>query len=90
MSFSWKFLLPVALLNIFITGAEVLIWQTWMSGWDKFPWPFLFVNIPLALAIVILWFKLFFKLGGGRVEVREVRPGYCEGAAADAEASISA
>jgi NADH-quinone oxidoreductase subunit H len=90
MSFSWKFLLPVALLNIFITGGEVLIWQTWMEGWDRFPWPFIFLNLPLAALIVLVWSKLFFKLGGGRVEVRAVRPGYCEGPAADAEAPVSA
>jgi NADH-quinone oxidoreductase subunit H len=89
MAFSWKFLLPVALINLFITGAEVLIWDEWMSGWESFPWPFIFANWAIAAVIVLLWSRLFFKLGGGRVEVAEVRAGYSQGYGADLQAPVS-
>ena len=88
MAFSWKFLLPVALINLFITGAEVLIWGEWMSGWESFPWPFIFVNWAIAAVLIVLWSKLFFKLGGGRVEVAEVRARYSQGYGADLQAPI--
>lgn len=78
MAFSWKFLLPLALINIFITGGEILIWETWMEGWREFPWPFMFINIPVAAGLIVVWSRLFFKLGGGRVEVPEVRAGYSQ------------
>ncbi|MEE8471384.1 MAG: complex I subunit 1 family protein, partial [Dehalococcoidia bacterium] len=83
MAFSWKFLLPLALINIFVTAGEVLIWDTWMSGWESFPWPFIFVNFPIAIGLILLWSKLFFKLGGGRVEVGEVRARYSQRAGAN-------
>jgi NADH-quinone oxidoreductase subunit H len=89
MAFSWKFLLPMALINIFITAAEVLIWDKWMSGWESFPWPFIFVNWTIAVVLILLWSKIFFKLGGGRVEVGEVRPGYSQGYGADFQAPVS-
>lgn len=89
MAFSWKFLLPMALINIFITAAEVLIWDKWMSGWESFPWPFIFVNWAIAAVLILLWSKIFFKLGGGRVEVGEVRPGYSQGYGADLQAPVS-
>jgi NADH-quinone oxidoreductase subunit H len=89
MAFSWKFLLPMALINIFVTAAEVLIWDTWMSGWETFPWPFIFLNWAVAAVLVLMWSKLFFKLGGGRVEVREVRAGYSERPGADLQAPVS-
>jgi NADH-quinone oxidoreductase subunit H len=90
MAFSWKFLLPVALINIFVMGLEVLAWQTWFAGWARFPWFFVFVNIPLAVVIVMVWSKLFFKLGGGRVGVRALRPRDSQGVAPDPKASVPA
>jgi NADH-quinone oxidoreductase subunit H len=62
MGFAWKFLLPLALINIFITGIEVLFWPT--SFWVLVP-----INIAIAGGLIFLWSRLFFKLGGGRVEV---------------------
>jgi NADH-quinone oxidoreductase subunit H len=79
MALCWKFFIPLALINIFITAGEVLIWDSWMSGWTSFPWPFIFVNWALAAILVLIWAKLFFKLGGGRVEVGEIRDGYSQG-----------
>jgi NADH-quinone oxidoreductase subunit H len=89
MAFSWKFLLPLALINVFITAAEVLAWQEWMSGWESFPWPFIFVNFAIAGALIFLWSKLFLKLGGGRIEVGPIRAGYSQGYGADPQAPVS-
>jgi NADH-quinone oxidoreductase subunit H len=88
MAFSWKFLLPMALINLFVTAGEVLVWDEWMSGWKSFPWPFIFVNWALAAVLIVLWSKLFFKLGGGRVEVGEIRARYSQGYGADLQAPI--
>lgn len=90
MAFCWKYLIPVSLINIFVTAGEVLIWVEWMPAWESFPWVFMFVNAPLAIVLTMVWSKMFFKLGGGRVEVREVRPRYSQGDAPDAPASVSA
>ena len=60
--FAWKFLLPLALFNILITAIELAIWS-------EFPWWLLFVNIPVAGALIFLWSRLFTLQGGQRVEV---------------------
>jgi NADH-quinone oxidoreductase subunit H len=62
MGFAWKFLLPLALINIFITAIEVLFWPT--SFWALVP-----INIVIAAGLIFLWSRAFFKFGGGRVEV---------------------
>jgi NADH-quinone oxidoreductase subunit H len=89
MAFSWKCLLPLALINIFITAAEVLVWQEWMSGWESFPWPFIFVNFAIAAGLIIVWARVFFKLGGGRVEVGGYRARNSQGHGADSQAPVS-
>ncbi len=62
MALAWKFLLPLALINLFITSLEVLIWPA------ALPWVIILVNIAVMVILVLLWSK-FFKLGWGRVEV---------------------
>jgi len=62
MGFAWKFLLPLALINMFITGLEVILLP------EVLPWPIIFLNLAIAAGLVVLWSK-FFRLGGGRVEV---------------------
>ncbi len=62
MALAWKFLLPLALINLFITGVEVLTWPI------ALPWVMIFVNIAIMVILVLLWSR-FFKLGRGRVEV---------------------
>ena len=89
MAFSWKFLLPMALINVFITAGEVLVWDAWMSGWTSFPWPFIFVNFAIAAVLIIVWAKVFFKLGGGRVEVGRLRARNSQGYGADSQAPVS-
>jgi NADH-quinone oxidoreductase subunit H len=62
MALAWKFLFPLALLNLLITAVEILVWPA-VSLWLFVP-----VNIAIAIVLVVLWSK-FFKLGWGRVNV---------------------
>jgi NADH-quinone oxidoreductase subunit H len=62
MGLAWKFLFPLALINLFITAIQVLAWP------DGVPWGMIFVNIAIMVVLVALWSK-FFKLGMGRLEV---------------------
>ena len=63
MGFAWKFLMPLALINLVITAIEVLVWKD-----VALPWPVIFVNFAIMGVLVVLWSK-FFRTGGGRVEV---------------------
>ena len=62
MGFAWKCLLPLALINLFITALQVVFWP------EGLPWVMIFVNLAVMAVLILLWSKLF-KLGGGRVEV---------------------
>jgi NADH-quinone oxidoreductase subunit H len=62
MGFAWKCLLPLALINLFITALQVVFWP------EGLPWVMIFVNLAIMAVLILLWSKLF-KLGGGRVEV---------------------
>jgi len=62
MALSWKFLFPLALINLFITAIEVLVWP------EALPWTMILVNITIMAILILLWSK-FFKLGWGRVAV---------------------
>ena len=94
MAFAWKFLIPIALINIFITAGEVLIADeiglTHAGEEAVHHWWMALINIPAAIIIVVIWSKLFFKLGGGRVDVGSLRYGHSEGDASDAKAPLSA
>jgi NADH-quinone oxidoreductase subunit H len=62
MALAWKFLLPVGLINLFITAIEVLAWKSSLS-------PVIIpINIVITVVMVLMWSR-FFKLGRGRVEV---------------------
>ena len=62
MAFTWKGLLPMAIINLFIVAAEVL----WLP--ETMPWIMGVVNLIFAAGLVLMWSKLF-TLGGGRVEI---------------------
>jgi len=62
MSLAWKFLFPLALINLFITAIQVLVWP------DGLPWVAIIINIAIMVVLVVAWSK-FFKLGWGRLEV---------------------
>jgi NADH-quinone oxidoreductase subunit H len=62
MALAWKFLFPLAILNLLITAAEILAWPE-VSLWVMVP-----INFAIMIVLVLLWSK-FFKLGWGKVEV---------------------
>jgi NADH-quinone oxidoreductase subunit H len=62
MGLAWKFLFPLAIINLFITAIQVLVWP------DALPWIMVVINIAVMAALVLIWSK-FFKLGRGRIEV---------------------
>jgi len=64
MAFAWKFLFPMSLFNLFITALQVL------AGWPtELAWAMIIVNFAVMAILVLVWSKLFFKLGQGRIEV---------------------
>lgn len=62
MSFAWKALFPMAVINLFIIALEVL----WLP--ENVYWVMFFINFALAGVLILFWSKLF-TLGGGKVEV---------------------
>ena len=62
MAIAWKFLFPLALLNLIITAIQVLVWP------DVLPWIVILINFAIA-GILILIGSRFYKLGWGRIEV---------------------
>ncbi len=62
MAFAWKCLLPLALINLVITGIEVIALPPALL------WTVMFLNLAIVVLLALLWSK-FFRLGGGRVEV---------------------
>jgi len=62
MALAWKFLFPLALLNLLITAAEILVLPA-VSLWVLVP-----INFAVMIVLVLLWSRLF-KLGWGKVEV---------------------
>ena len=62
MAFAWKFLFPLALINLFVTAIQVLVWP------EALPWIVIIINFAIMGILILLWSK-FFKLGWGRLEV---------------------
>ena len=62
MGLAWKFIFPLALINLFVTAIQVIVWP------DVSQWIYVVVNIAIAGILILIWSK-FFKLGQGRVEV---------------------
>jgi len=61
MAFAWKFLLPAALVNLLITGLQVVYWP------EGIPWPMIFANFAIMGILILSWARLY-KVGAGRVE----------------------
>ena len=62
MGLAWKFLFPLAIINLFITAIEVLGWP------NGLPWVVVPINFAIT-GVLILLFSKTFKLGFGRSEV---------------------
>ena len=63
MAFAWKFLFPLAIINMIITAIQVLVWPV------ALPWAVIFINLAIMVVLVLIWSRFFFKLGWGRIEV---------------------
>jgi NADH-quinone oxidoreductase subunit H len=63
MSIAWKFLMPLAVINLIVTAVEVLSLPE-----DKL-WIMIPINFAVTAILILFWSKKFFKLGRGRVEV---------------------
>ena len=61
MGFAWKFLLPLSLINIFVTALEKLFLPS-------LPWWLIFINLAITGVLILAWSRLY-KVGGGRDEV---------------------
>lgn len=70
MALAWKFLLPLSIINLVVTGIEVLIWP------NGFPWMAIPINIVIMAVLILLW-STFFKPGWGKVETGKIRDRYC-------------
>ncbi len=66
MALAWKFLFPLAIINILITALEVLIWP------QGLPWFIIPVNFVIAIGLILLWSRNY-KTGMGRVEIQSLR-----------------
>jgi NADH-quinone oxidoreductase subunit H len=59
LGFAWKFLLPLAIVNVFLVGLEVLVWeQSGASAGVLFP-IFVAVNWVLAAVLIVAYAKIF-------------------------------
>ena len=65
MAFAWKFLLPLALINLFITSLQVVFWS---EALEDAPWLIALLNLVVTAVLILLWSRVF-RLGGERVEV---------------------
>ena len=62
MGFAWKFLLPLALINLMVTGIQVVVWHNLSQ------WIIVGVNIVITAVLIVL-FSRFFRTRGDKVEV---------------------
>jgi len=63
MGFAWKFLLPLAFINLLITGIQIVVWPNISQ------WVIAGVNIILAALLIVL-FSRFFRTRGDKIEVQ--------------------
>jgi NADH-quinone oxidoreductase subunit H len=63
MAFAWKFLLPLALINLLITGLQVVALP------DISQWVIVAINVVIAAGLILLWSKFYRLTGEKTVEV---------------------
>ena len=70
MAFAWKFLFPLSLLNIFVTAAEVLVWEEPTTAQL---WTMAGINLVVTLVAIVVFSKMV-KLQPPRPARRAVPP----------------
>lgn len=73
MGFAWKGLFPLAVINMFVTAGELI-------AFPEFPWWLMFINIPIAAILIVLWWG-FFRVAGERVSFKRYGRGIAKGMA---------
>jgi len=63
MGLAWKGLLPIGLINLVITGIEVVVFPNWYASWLM-----VLVNWVVAIVLITLWAKIF-KIGWLKIEI---------------------
>ena len=63
MGLAWKFLLPLALINLLITGLQVIVLP------DISQWVIVAINFVVTVVLILLWSKFFSLRGYKKVEV---------------------
>ena len=60
MTFAWKFMLPVALINLVVVATERMLWQELTDGklTQGYLYLFAIINIAMAVAIVYAWARM--------------------------------
>ena len=71
MAFAWKCLFPLAVINLFVTAIEIVIWP-------EFPWQLMIPNILIAALLIFLW-SGFFRVAGERVSFQRYGRGIVKG-----------
>jgi hypothetical protein len=59
LAFAWKWMTPMAIINIVLVASEVTLWQE--TGWSAgllFP-AFIAINGALAVGLIVAWVKAF-------------------------------
>jgi NADH-quinone oxidoreductase subunit H len=63
MGLAWKFLLPLALINLLITGLQVIVLP------DISQWVIVAINFVVTIVLILFWSKFFSLRGYKKVEV---------------------
>ena len=63
MAFAWKALLPMALINLLITGLQVI------GLADISQWVIVAINLVVAVVLILLWSRFYRLTGEKKVEV---------------------
>lgn len=62
MAFAWKFLLPLALINLLLTSLQIVFWPEASS------WIIVLLSFAIMVALILVWSKSF-KPGGNKVGI---------------------
>ena len=62
MSFAWKYMLPLSLVNLLVVAIEIIIWE------DPIEWFLVPLNIAICVGLLTGWAGMFKLRGGPEVE----------------------